>query len=178
MKDQKFKTGLNVRLSFQIGLHVKDLALLEQFKLYFGSGCITKHGSKVLFRVQSSKGLASVIEHFQKFSLKTEKAADFILFEKAFRLFLNKEHLDKEGLEKIVAIKASINLGLSDALKLAFPDVPALERPKVVDKKISEPQGVAGFTTGEGCFSVYIHKFKSTPWIMPTSGSTSYKTSV
>ena len=34
---------------------------------------------------------------------------------------LKKEHLTNEGLLKIVAIKASMNLGLSDDLKVAFP---------------------------------------------------------
>lgn len=36
-------------------------------------------------------------------------------------LIQNKEHLTIEGVNKIVAIKASMNLGLSDELKVAFP---------------------------------------------------------
>ena len=36
---------------------------------------------------------------------------------------LKKEHLTIEGLHKIVAIKSATNLGLSEELKLAFPDV-------------------------------------------------------
>ena len=39
------------------------------------------------------------------------------------------EHLTQEGLRKIVAIRAMMNLGLSDKLKLAFPDVVRVERP-------------------------------------------------
>jgi len=38
-------------------------------------------------------------------------------------LMSRKEHLTIEGLHKIVAIKASLNLGLSDKLKVAFPNV-------------------------------------------------------
>ena len=34
-----------------------------------------------------------------------------------------KEHLTYDGLRKIVAIKASMNLGLSEKLKEEFPDV-------------------------------------------------------
>ena len=34
-----------------------------------------------------------------------------------------REHLTIEGLRKIVAIKASMNLGLSEELKKAFPDI-------------------------------------------------------
>ena len=38
-------------------------------------------------------------------------------------LMSRKEHLTIEGLHKIVAIKASLNLGLSEELKVAFTNV-------------------------------------------------------
>lgn len=34
--DSKYKTGYRVKATFQIGVHKKDLALLEQIKLFFG----------------------------------------------------------------------------------------------------------------------------------------------
>ena len=39
------------------------------------------------------------------------------------------EHLTLDGLNKIVAIKASMNRGLSEKLKFAFPDVVPAVRP-------------------------------------------------
>lgn len=63
------------------------------------------------------------------------------------------EHLTTEGLNKIVAIKASMNKGLPDELKKAFPNVKPVQRPKVTDQKIKDPHWVAGFV-GEGCFYV------------------------
>ena len=57
----------------------------------------------------------------------------------AVNLIKNKQHLTKEGLDKIVGIKASMNLGLSDQLKIAFPNVPYIDRPLVQNKKISDP---------------------------------------
>jgi len=42
-------------------------------------------------------------------------------------------------LEKIVAIKASINKGLSDELKAAFPDTIPVTRPSIVDQGIKDP---------------------------------------
>jgi hypothetical protein len=51
-----------------------------------------------------------------------------------------KEHLTQEGLEKIVAIKASINKGLSDELRAAFPNVVAVKRPLIENKVIPHPQ--------------------------------------
>ena len=46
-----------------------------------------------------------------------------------FELVKRREHLTVEGLHKIVAIKASMNLGLSDVQKKAFPDVVPVSRP-------------------------------------------------
>jgi hypothetical protein len=45
-----------------------------------------------------------------------------------------------EGLKKLVAIKASINSGLSDTLKAAFPDITPAARPLVVKQEIQNPQ--------------------------------------
>jgi hypothetical protein len=42
-------------------------------------------------------------------------------------------------LAKIVSIKASMNKGLSDELKLAFPDTHPLPRPLVEDPDIKDP---------------------------------------
>jgi hypothetical protein len=36
-------------------------------------------------------------------------------------LMIQKKHVTLEGLQQIINIKASMNLGLSDALKSAFP---------------------------------------------------------
>lgn len=65
----------------------------------------------------------------------------------------------KRGLEKIVAIKASLNKGLSDELREAFPNPSILiPRPSVKEKKIPSPQWLAGFTAGEGCFLIKLSK--------------------
>jgi len=50
-----------------------------------------------------------------------------------------KEHLTIEGLRKIVAIKASMHLGLSKELKVAFPNIIPVKRPLVVDQVITDP---------------------------------------
>lgn len=51
-----------------------------------------------------------------------------------------REHLTLSGLHQIVAIKASMNLGLSDVLKKAFPDVVPVERPLVELPHTINPQ--------------------------------------
>jgi hypothetical protein len=67
-----------------------------------------------------------------------------------------KEHLTSEGLAKIVALKASMNRGLSEELKVAFPKVIPIARPLVVDQEIKNPHWLAGFTSGEGYFFVEV----------------------
>ena len=61
-----------------------------------------------------------------------------------------------EGLRKIVALKASMNLGLSDQLGIDFPNITPAKRPSVLDNKTIDPQWLAGFISGEGCFFVKI----------------------
>ena len=69
-----------------------------------------------------------------------------------------REHLTIEGLHKIVAIKASMNLDLSEKLKVAFPDVVPVERPLVELPQKIDPHWLAGFTSAEGCFFVNVVK--------------------
>jgi len=71
-----------------------------------------------------------------------------------------KEHLSEEGLRSIVSIRASMNLGLSDELKVAFPDIIPVPRPLIKEKKINNPNWLAGFIYGEGCF-FFIDIYKS-----------------
>ena len=63
--------------------------------------------------------------------------------------------------KKIIAIKASMNLGLSDKLKAAFPSVVPVDRPLVNLQKIDDPHWLAGFVSAEGCFFINIYKSKT-----------------
>src|SRR5690606_8999977 len=69
-----------------------------------------------------------------------------------------KEHLTDEGLLKIVAIKASMNLGLSEKLSLSFPEIIPFERPIINTLLIPDPHWIAGFTDGEGSFFINVIK--------------------
>lgn len=40
--DSKYKTNFKVKAIFQVGVHIKDFALLEEIKLFFNVGRITK----------------------------------------------------------------------------------------------------------------------------------------
>jgi len=139
-RDPKLKVGWRVLPSFQIGLHQKDQALLEQIQSFFGVGHIHKHGSlSLLFRIESVKDLAVIRKHLEKFPLITQKRADYELFKQAFLLIEKKEHLTSDGLCKILALKASMNLGLSSGLKAAFGDITPMDRPLVKNQTIEDP---------------------------------------
>ena len=93
--------------------------------------------NSVQYRVGSLKDInEKIIPHFEKYPLISQKKADFILFKKIINLINNKEHLTLEGLHKILAIKGSLNLGLSDEIKTNFPNISPIERPLVVNQKI------------------------------------------
>ncbi len=138
-------------------LHKKDLFVLEAIKNFLGVGKIYVQGTtSAEYRVFSIKELEVVLDHFDKFPLLSQKYADFFLFKQAYLLLVNREHLTPEGLRKIISIKASMNNGLSEPLKEAFPDITFALRPKKENISIYNPQWLAGFTSGEGSFGVKV----------------------
>lgn len=68
----------------------------------------------------------------------------------------DKKHLTQEGWDKVLALKASSNKGLSNELKVAFPGVIPANKPEVLKQEEVNPQWVAGFVSGDGCFFVNI----------------------
>lgn len=151
--------GWRVQLFFQINLHVKDRALLESIKDYLGVGKIHNSGINLIqYRIQTSDELTILIKHLETYPLISQKRADFELFNKAHRLVMSKEHLNKEGISEIVSLKASLNLGLSEQMKLAFPDVIPAARCTNFSVSIPDSNWLSGFVSAEGCFMVGITK--------------------
>jgi len=100
-KSKTHKLGWSVEPCFQIDIHKKDIAILEQIKNYFGVGEIYNHRSQsVQYRVPSVKGIMSIINHFDKYPLITQKQSNYLLFKNVINLIVNKEHLTIEGLKK------------------------------------------------------------------------------
>ena len=136
-------------------LHKKDLALLERVQAFYGVGTIIKGIDSVCFSVQSIKDLRNVIiPHFDRYPLVGEKQADFLLFKSIVELMYKQKHLTIEGLREIVSISASLNLGLSDGLVKAFPDITPIKRAKLEAPETIDPHWLTGFVDGEGCFFV------------------------
>jgi len=164
LRNKNLKLGWTVKTRFSISLHEKDLAVLELIKSYFGGVVnILKRGKdSVQYTVASLHDLTNnIIPHFINYPLITQKKADFILFQRVVELMNSKEHLTKEGLEKIVSVKGSMNLGLSSYLKGAFPNITLVERPVISNMLIQSSYWLAGFSSGESSFMIKVKKSAS-----------------
>ena len=94
----------------------------------------------VEFRVSSlDELLTGVIPHFDKYELITRKYGDFNLFKKIVLMKAQKLHLTSEGLQEIVNLRATLNLGLSSGLKAAFPNTNPVPRPELENIRIPHP---------------------------------------
>ena len=157
-KNENLKLGWEVMPGFTIVLHNKDKPLLvgiqKSLQVY---GKIYRQGpDKLQLQVHSIKELESVIIHFEKFELLTQKRYDFRFSKRVLKKMKLKEHLTLDGLHEIVVIKASMNRGLSEMLKVAFPDIVPVERPKIDSPLTRNPNWLAGFASAEGCFLVQV----------------------
>nr|YP_009663664.1 hypothetical protein [Dactylella tenuis]QCW06802.1 hypothetical protein [Dactylella tenuis] len=165
-KNSQFRSNWSVKLVFNIHLHSKDINILYLIQRFFGVGNITLHDDAAHFSVIKLTDLACIINHFDNYPLKTQKHADFLLFKLAFDLVNNKEHLTHEGLRKLVSIRAPLNKGLPERLKIAFPDITPMLRPEVTEPNLiansSEVKHwIAGFVSGEGSFIIKQSKSKT-----------------
>jgi hypothetical protein len=163
-KKKNSRLGWTVRLFFTIGLLSRDLALLLRIKEFFGCGYIVKNDKKnvVSFRITSLEDITNIlIPHFSRYPLLTQKAADFKLFLQVTELMKNKGHFTTEGLQEIINIKCSMNLGLSDELTLNFFNTVPVQRPTIKTINIPDFYWISGFVSGEGNFFVDIFKSSS-----------------
>lgn len=155
----KVKTGWEIQPEFKLELHEKDLSILETICQYFkGKGQIIVKKDKSIYRVRSIKDLELIINHFDDYPLVSNKYADYILFKTVLNIMTVKDHLTEQGLLKILSLKASLNLGLPVKLKEYFPNIIPTSRTENLIKEIKNPNWLAGFVSGEGCFLILTTK--------------------
>ena len=100
-----------------------------------------------------------IIPHFEKFPLLTEKQADFELFKEIVTIMYNKQHLNTEGLNKIMMLKSSLNKGLTPFLLENFSNLNTIERPvRKYEFNNMNPHWITGFVEAEGCFFINVIK--------------------
>lgn len=166
LKKSNLRIGWTVLARLIITLHKKDVDILYRIQSCLGGvGTVTiRNNSDTVDFVVGSVGdlVNTVIPFFSKYPLITRKRADFMIFCKIVELINQKEHLTLEGIQKIVCLKASMNKGLTDPLKKAFPDITPIPRPEI-DRStcLINPWWLAGFIDGEGSFTVNVRKSTS-----------------
>ena len=106
--------GWQVLPEFRIVQHEKDQKVLENIKDYFGLGSVEinrtdYHGTRKEFRVRGLENLNKIIGFFKQHQLKTLKRKDFEIFSEVIQLMNNKEHLSKQGLDKIANLVKEMN---------------------------------------------------------------------
>lgn len=156
--------GWRVQPIFTIELHKKDISLLEDIKtaLCNVGSIYSPRKNTIQYRITSVKELQVVINHFDKYPLISNKYPNYELWKFAVNLIESKQHLTPEGLEKIVSIRAAMNLGLTDELKIAFTNITPYPKLDSWSRDIKDPNWLAGFSSGDGSFIVTIFKSKTT----------------
>lgn len=154
-------TGWQINSCFQIKLHTRDKELLIEIKSFFNEiGSISfSNDNGVMYRVNKLYDIINVIiPHFNKYPLITQKYGDFVICKNIIELMNKKEHLNKNNLIKIINLKTSLNKGLPDKFKLHFPNYIKIKKPNSNFIKHIDYNWIAGFFSGEGCFSIDVYK--------------------
>jgi hypothetical protein len=101
-----------------------------------GSIHLANNREIVNYSIDSIHDLNKLIFYLEQYPLLTQKSADLLLFKQAINIVNNKAHLTSKGLIEIINLKASMNLGLSDKLKLEFSGYIPAERPEINLKNV------------------------------------------
>ncbi len=109
-KMQKMTLGWQVLPEFRVVQHKRDEKVLKKLNTFFGFGSIeVNHGDRKEFRVRGIKNLNEIVMFFKKNPLQTSKKESFELFSEIIVLMNQKQHLTKEGLEKIAKLASKMN---------------------------------------------------------------------
>lgn len=110
-KNSKFSTGYRIKLRFNICQHSRDKSLLECISSYLNCGNVleTSRG-EVNFDVHKfSDNYGKILEFFSNYPIHGVKALDFNDWKLVAEIVKSKDHLTKEGVEKIIKIKSNMN---------------------------------------------------------------------
>lgn len=101
----KLKTGIEVRPSFSLSQHQRNVQILERIKEYFGCGAIrySKRDKCYKYEVRAINDLIEhIIPHFQQYPLHTTKRADFERFAAICQSVASNKHLNRGSLSVII----------------------------------------------------------------------------
>ena len=106
-------SGFQVLPEFTVVQHQRDIQLLHALKKFFGCGVVRRnHAERMAYRVRSLDHLnQKIVPFFEQHPLKSKKRVDFVKFRKILDWMTKGEHLTSDGIEKILAIAATMNTG-------------------------------------------------------------------
>ena len=112
-KHKNTVSGYRVNLRFLLD-QKNSFYLFTLIRDLFGYGKVIER-SKDMYRFycDSFVGLSYVNGYFSSFPLKSQKAVSYCNWLKVYQMVINKEHLTTQGLEKIRALKKTININNS-----------------------------------------------------------------
>lgn len=160
-----------VQLNYNITAdgNLANLKMLKLVKNYFGGvGFITKTKEGYFtLRINGLKNCLIVRDHFIKYPLLTYKVVYFNLWSKALDLAAQKRQIQykdwQEVLYKIISLKAHFKFGLSEKLKLNFPEFELIETPEYKPNlELMNIHWICGFINADGSFSLSTRKVKDT----------------
>lgn len=97
-----------VRLNFQIDQKKKDILVL--IKEFLGGNIGYRSNQNTYYYGSTSFGSAKkAINYFDKYHLLSSKYINYLKWRKAYIIVQNKDHLTKNGVEKISKLKATMN---------------------------------------------------------------------
>ena len=116
-KRENTVSGYRISLRFLLD-QKNSFDLLTIIRDLFGYGKVidrSKDRSKDMYRFycDSFVGLSFVNYYFSSFPLKSQKAVSYANWLKVYKMVINKEHLTTQGVEKIRALKKTININNS-----------------------------------------------------------------
>ncbi|HMG15626.1 MAG TPA: cytochrome c oxidase subunit 3 [Saprospiraceae bacterium] len=150
---QKLKENnyTNAMLTFQIGLHIDDLSLLEYIKNKLNCGHISITTSRCNYFVNDKTSLIQVIlPIFNFIKLNSSKYYQFLIFEKAVNLIKEKKHLSPEG--KLEMVKFYKEMKISSCKQ-----APASQSKEINNIPLTI-NWLGGFTDGDSTFSIFKYK--------------------
>ena len=104
-----------------------------------------------------------IIPHFDQYPQLTKKHKDYLLWKEIIFLQNNQEHLTLNGFIKCLSLKANLNKGLNNKLKVLFPNIIPLSKLNFIskiypNKKVQQKEinffWFSGFVAGDGSFLI------------------------
>lgn len=105
-------SGTKVWLRFSIAQYSRDILLLKNLVKFFNCGYVAQYKNRKVCEFIITKIdeiIINIIPFFYKYKIEGSKYKDYVNFKEAAILNKNKEHLTKNGLNKIIELKNSMN---------------------------------------------------------------------